>query len=153
LATRKKRTIKAGKIETPNQTLVDNTDKELLDKVDEADKVDETENVANIPIEVIMGSTTPSAALTCDTFSYGDNSTLGSRWETWLERIDIYLTATGLTDAAKTKACFLHHIGSEVYDIFKTLRKIDNTDTYKEAHEKLTSHFVFKRSEFAEDQT
>ena len=79
MATRKKRTTKANKIETPNQTLVDITDKELIDKVDEAD------NVANPTIEVIMGSTTPSAALTCDTFSFGDNSTLGSRWETWLD--------------------------------------------------------------------
>jgi hypothetical protein len=53
----------------------------------------------------------------------------------------------------RPKPVFLHHIGSEVYVIFKTLRKADNTDTYKEAHEKLTSHFISKRSEFAEDQT
>jgi hypothetical protein len=100
-----------------------------------------------------MTSSTPSAAMACETFVYGESSTIGARWETWLERFELYITATGLTDAVKTKACFLVHVGSDVYSIFKTLRKADNSDTYLEAHTKLTKHFVTTRSQFAEDQT
>lgn len=100
-----------------------------------------------------MTSSTPSAVMACETFVYGESSTIGARWETWLERFELYITATGLTDEVKTKACFLVHVGSDVYSIFKTLRKADNSDTYLEAHAKLTKHFVTTRSQFAEDQT
>ena len=100
----------------------------------------------------IRMSTTPSATLNGEVFVYGDTTTVGTRWEMWLERFNMYLTATGLTDAAKVKACFLYQIGAEAHAIFKTLRKADNSDTYAEASTKLTNHLISKRSQFSEDQ-
>ena len=104
-----------------------------------------------IPIVSLM-STTPSAQLNCEAFVYGDSTTLGTRWEMWLKRFEMYLTATGLTDADKKKACFLYQIGPDAHAVFKTLKKVDNSDTYAEAHAKLTKHFITTRSQFSEDQ-
>ena len=46
----------------------------------------------------------------------------------------------------------MYQVGTEVHAIFKTLRKVDDSDTYTEASKKITDHLITKRSQFSEDQ-
>ena len=71
-----------------------------------------------------------SDKIACDKFVYtGDKNTLGTRWTTWNEIFDLYVTVNGLTDNGKIKASYLLLMGSEAYDIYKTKKKSDDTDT------------------------
>jgi hypothetical protein len=68
---------------------------------------------------------TPTTQLTCGEFEYaGDATTLGDRYAAWVERFDLYLTATGITDAAKSKASFLLLLGKEAYDIYLSKKNV-----------------------------
>ena len=86
---------------TPDQTL------QIDDNLEDTDIQETIEQEAiQIPVIPMSTSTTPSATLSCETFTYGDNTTVGTRWEMWLERFNMYLTATGLTDEAKKEGMF-----------------------------------------------
>ncbi|RNA17576.1 Retrovirus-related Pol poly from transposon [Brachionus plicatilis] len=82
----------------------------------------------------------------------GDSNTLGQRWENWLEIFKLHLVATESTDEGKAKATFLIAIGEEAYQIYKSLKKKDDTDTVQQCYDFMTAHFVAKRSEFTESQ-
>jgi hypothetical protein len=91
---------------------------------------------------------------TCGTFQYQtgeDLATAGSRWELWLERFKLYITAKDLP-AERIKATFLLMIGQEVYEIYKGLRRKEDDETPEEAYKVLSDHFTAQRSEFAEEQ-
>lgn len=95
----------------------------------------------------------PVQGVTCGEFRYtGDSNTLGQRWEIWLERFKIFLTATALSDPVKIKATFLLYMGQEAYHVYKSLRKADESDTIEECYKFMTDYFVAKRSEFSECQ-
>lgn len=84
--------------------------------------------------------------VSCGTFVYhGDMNNLGSRWISWLERFKLYLVARGMTDANQVKSTFLLMIGSEAYEIYKTLKKADNSDTIEEIYKFLTDHMNPKK--------
>ena len=56
--------------------------------------------------------------ITCGEFEYSDDAaTLGERWQTWLERFELFVTGKNLTDDARIKALFLLLMGKEAYDI------------------------------------
>jgi hypothetical protein len=89
--------------------------------------------------------------ISLEQFVYGgDQSTLGARWSAWLERFKLFLTATNLTDNERIKSTFLLKIGPEVYEIYKTLKKANNTDTMNELYTKLTTHLNPSRSKLTE---
>ena len=111
-----------------------------------------TLNTTTSGLQIMSASTTPSASLSGEPFVYGDTTTVGTRCEMWLQRFDMYLTATGLRDPANVKACFLYQIGPEAHAIFKTLKTADNSDTYAETSAKLSKHPITARSQFSEDQ-
>jgi hypothetical protein len=70
-----------------------------------------------------------------------------------LEYFNVYLTASKLKaedQAEVAKATFLLLIGRDTYEIWKTLRKEDDSDSLKDAQDKLTKHFVPKKSVFTE---
>ena len=64
--------------------------------------------------------------ITCGELTYScDSTTLGSRWESWLERFQLFIKANKLdqtTDAVRIKASFLLLMGKEAFKIFKTKR-------------------------------
>lgn len=69
----------------------------------------------------------------------------------WLERFKLYIHAKNLqTD--RVKSTFLLMIGPDAYEIYKSLRSKEDTETMDEAYKILTDHFTAKRSEFAEEQ-
>lgn len=92
--------------------------------------------------------------VTCGMFQYSTGeelTTVGSRWEMWLERFKLFVHAKSLpTD--RVKSTFLLMIGPEVYEIFKSLRRKEDDETPDEAYKLLTDHFTAQRSEFAEEQ-
>jgi hypothetical protein len=95
-----------------------------------------------------------SDKIACDKFVYsGDQNTLGTRWTTWNEIFDLYVTADGLTDNGKIKASYLLLMGSEAYDIYKTKKKPDDTDTLTEVKTFMKTQFVAKKSEYTEIMT
>ena len=92
-----------------------------------------------------------SDKIPCDKFVYsGDQNTLGTRWTTWSEIFDLYVTANGLTDAGKIKASYLILMGREAYEIYKTKKKPDDTDTLIEIKAFMKAQFVAKKSEYTE---
>jgi hypothetical protein len=92
-----------------------------------------------------------SDKIACDRFVYsGDQNTLGTPWTTWSEIFDLYVTANGLTDAGKIKASYLILLGREAYEIYKTKKKSDDTDTLTEIKAFMEAQFVAKKSEYTE---
>ncbi|RNA28783.1 Retrovirus-related Pol poly from transposon, partial [Brachionus plicatilis] len=92
--------------------------------------------------------------ITCGQFRYaGDSVTLGQRWETWLERFNLHLATMDLEDdSAKAKAVFLVLIGEEAYQVHKSLKKADNSETLEECYAFMNGHYTAKRSRFTERQ-
>ncbi len=89
----------------------------------------------------------------CEYFEYGcDQLTLGSRWETWLERFRLWLTMNGIKDEDRIRASFLTYMGIEAYAIFKSKRKDDDSEKSDECMKLMTEFFVSKRSTFTETQ-
>jgi hypothetical protein len=95
-----------------------------------------------------------SDKITCGEFQYaGDQLTIGTRWTTWNELFDLYVTAHGLTDAKKIKATYLLQMGKEAYEIYKTKKKNDDSDTLAEIKVFMSAQFVAKKSEYTEIMT
>ena len=102
------------------------------------------------PTETVEPEDDMSDRPSCGTFQYsGDPATLGARWQTWSERWLLYIEATSLTET-KQKATYLLLIGLEAYEIYKSLKKVDNTDTMNEIYAFMKAHFLPKRSVFTE---
>ena len=93
----------------PNQT-----------KVSDFSPIQITES-AVIPVNILKNRKM-EAKITCQEFTYsGDSTTLGSRWESWLERFQLFIEANGLdptTDAVLINASFLHLMGQEAFEIY-----------------------------------
>jgi hypothetical protein len=103
------------------------------------------------PTETQVQDDDMSDKIACDKFVYsGDQNTLGSRWTTWSEILDLYVTANGLTDAGKIKASYLILMGREAYELYKTKKKPDDTDTLAEIKAFMKAQFVAKKSEYTE---
>jgi hypothetical protein len=103
------------------------------------------------PTEAQVQDDNMSDKISCDKFVYsGDQNTLGTRWTTWSEIFDLYVTANGLTDAGKIKASYLILMGREAYEMYKTKKKPDDTDTLAEIKAFMKAQFVAKKSEYTE---
>ena len=101
--------------------------------------------------KVSTQSNMANAKISCGYFTYaGDAATLGSRWESWNERFDLFLQATGEKDPVKSKASYLLLMGEEAFEIHKTKRDPENKDTLEAIRKYMKEHFVAKRSEYSE---
>jgi hypothetical protein len=90
-------------------------------------------------------------AIKCGEFNYsGDSGTLGKRWQTWLDRFDLYVTANEITDEAVKKASFVLLMGAEAFEIYSSKKKDDNSESFTEVRKFMSDHFVVKKSEYAE---
>ena len=106
---------------TPNQTIVSETD--LIDTFQVQDPVENLTSAlpqiafqapiisqiqisqsAVIPVNILKNRKI-EAKITCGELTYsGDSTTLGSRWESWSERFQLFIEANGLdltTDAVR----------------------------------------------------
>ena len=50
----------------------------------------------------------------------GEPVTLAQRWTTWKAKFELYVTASGISDATQKRALLLHLAGPKVRDIFNT---------------------------------
>ena len=80
-------------------------------------------------------------------FVYGwDPATLGTRLEDWLEKIDLCANANGIKESDENiKSIILVNIGDELFDVYKSKRKNDKTDKYKDVRAMLSAHVKPKR--------
>ena len=83
---------------------------------------------------------------------------LGPRWRAWVDRLEQYFTAAGITDDAKKKATLLFLAGESVSNLHLTLKdeaipqnaNIQDTDTYGQAKYRLNQFFQPKRNKIIE---
>ena len=68
-------------------------------------------------------------------------ASLASKWRTWLADFEMFLTASGITNATRKRALLLYLAGSRVREIFQHLQDVGNADDYDTAKTKLTTHF------------
>ena len=54
------------------------------------------------------------------------NNNIYKRWLVWVEELDTYLVAAGVSNAPQKKAVLLHLSGREIRDIYKTLKQDDD---------------------------
>ena len=75
-------------------------------------------------------------------FIVGDNPTsVGNRWDEWLDRFENFLAAMDIKDATRKRAMLLHCAGEEVHKIFRTLEDTGEAKDYTAAKTKLTAYF------------
>ena len=74
-------------------------------------------------------------------FDISETTTLGTRWEEWVERFELFITAMAIADDTRRRAMLLHYAGAEVHRIFKTLIDTGNAAAYETAKNKLTEYF------------
>ena len=67
-------------------------------------------------------------------------------WKKWVRGLTNFLLASNITENARMKATLLHLAGADVNDIFDTLAKPDNTDTFEETVKKITDHLEPKQN-------
>jgi bisphosphoglycerate-dependent phosphoglycerate mutase len=74
-----------------------------------------------------------------------DPSRLSTAWTKWLGAFDIYITATGVTDANQKTALLLHCGGDGIQTIHSTLTiaaATNEVDVFKQTKTALTAHFA-----------
>lgn len=77
-------------------------------------------------------------------FSMADSSTLGRRWSKWVQSLEHFILASGITDSKQKRAVLLHLAGQEVQDVFATLQ--DTGEDYNTALQRLTAYFEPKKN-------
>lgn len=68
-------------------------------------------------------------------------ASLATRWITWMEDFEMFLTASGIKDDTQKRALLLYQAGSRVREIFRQLTDTGNADDYKMAKDKLRDYF------------
>ena len=58
-----------------------------------------------------------------------DRTTIAQRWTKWVKQVELYVIASGVTDADQKRALFLHMAGPDIQDIYDTLSA--SGDTYE----------------------
>eukprot|EP00794_Sanderia_malayensis_P000736 gene736-biopygen16 len=68
-------------------------------------------------------------------------ASLSSKWRTWLSDFEMFLTASGITNATRKRALLLYLAGSRVREIFQHFEDVGDAADYDTAKTKLTTHF------------
>ena len=74
-------------------------------------------------------------------FDVCDQSSIGQRWKTWVQRFENFILAMGITRNDRKRAMLLHYAGEDVYSIFDTLADTGGVNDYDTAKTKLEEHF------------
>ena len=73
-------------------------------------------------------------------------ASLATRWITWMEDFETFLTASGIKDDTQKCALLLYQAGSRVREIFCQLTDTGNADDYKMAKDKLRDYFEHQKN-------
>ena len=68
-------------------------------------------------------------------------ASLATRWITWMEDFEMFLTASGIKDDTQKRALLLYQAGSRVREIFRQLADTGDAHDYKIAKDKLRDYF------------
>jgi hypothetical protein len=68
-------------------------------------------------------------------------TSLATRWITWMEDLEMFLTASGIKDETRKHALLLYQASSRVREIFRQLTDTGNAEDYQTAKDKLREHF------------
>ena len=68
-------------------------------------------------------------------------ASLATRWNTWIQDFEMFLTASGITDKKQMRALLLYQAGTRVREIFRQLNETGTDDDYDTAKSKLKEHF------------
>lgn len=79
-------------------------------------------------------------------FDIDDPNNIGTRWDMWNKRLEVYITATGLEDDKQKRALLLFCAGESVHQLFETLPNAEEAKDYKDTLQLLTDHFSPKKN-------
>jgi hypothetical protein len=68
-------------------------------------------------------------------------ASLATKWQTWVDDFEMFLTASGIKDKKQKRALLLYQAGSRVREIFRQLADTGPDDDYDTAKAKLHEHF------------
>ena len=71
---------------------------------------------------------------------------IGTRWDMWKKRLEVYITATGLEDDKQKQALLLFCAGESVHQLFANLPNAGDAKDYKTTLQILTDHFSPKKN-------
>ena len=72
---------------------------------------------------------------------HGDPSNVGIAWQRWLRGFELYAAGRGVKNADQKRALLLHCAGTEVQNIFFSLKEEEGSDAYEKATKTLSKHF------------
>ena len=79
----------------------------------------------------------------------GEPATLAQRWTTWKAEFELYVTASGISDATQKRALLLHLAGLKVRDIFNNSIPAEvrgGAKDYDKAMDSLSDHFKHRKN-------
>ena len=71
---------------------------------------------------------------------------IGTRWDMWKKRLEVYITATGLEDDKQKQALLLFCARESVHQLFANLPNAGDAKDYKTTLQILTDHFSPKKN-------
>ena len=71
----------------------------------------------------------------------GDSTSLGHRWEKYLQKLENLFVGMNIDSKKRRKALLLHYSGDEVFDIYQTLQNAGDESGYDETKTALTNSF------------
>ena len=86
----------------------------------------------------------------------GDPETLAQRWTTWKAEFELYVTASGISDATQKRAPLLHLARPRVRDIFNNSIPAEvrgGVKEYDKAMDSLSDHFKHRKNASMARQT
>jgi len=93
-----------------------------------------------------------------------DDPSIGPEWMQWVEELELFLTFVNIVNDGRMKAALLHHAGSQIGKIYKTVQKnplptpaavegeenVRPIDQYADVKRKLSTYFNPRRNVFYE---
>ena len=70
-------------------------------------------------------------------------ASLASRWKTWLTELEMFPTASGITDTKRKRALLLYQAGATIREIFDQLADTEEDKNYETAKKKLSACMRF----------
>ena len=79
-------------------------------------------------------------------FDIDDPNNVGTRWDRWTKRFEVYIIATGIEDDAQKRALLLFYAGEAVQQLYNNLPNAEDATDYKATLQLLTDHFSPKKN-------
>ena len=73
-------------------------------------------------------------------------ASFATRWNTWIDDFEMFLTASGITDKKQMRALLLYQAGARVREIFRQLNDTATDEDYDIAKAKLKEHFELQNN-------